>query len=58
MIHLLEIYIILTQAKKIVIVYFNYNAYLSNQAEQKICQIRQSNKSKAHIFICIDILIE
>lgn len=56
--HLLGKKIKLTQARQIVFIDFDNNAYLSNQMEKRISQTRQFNKFMAHIFIYIDIKIE
>ncbi len=56
--HLLGTGITLTQARQIIIINLDYNACLSDQAEKRISQIGQSNKSTAHILVCIDVTIE
>ncbi len=55
---LLRIGITLTQARQIIIIDLNYNAYLSDQAEKRIPQIKQSNESTAHILTCTNITIK
>ena len=55
---LLEIEITLTQVRQIVIIDHDYNAYSNKQAEKKISQIEQFNKSTAHILVCTDVTIK
>lgn len=55
---LLEIEIILTRARQIVIVDLDYNASSSNQAKKKISQIKQINKSIAYILVYTNVKIE
>ncbi len=56
--HLLGTGITLTRAREIVLIDLDYNACSNDQAENRISQIEQSNKSTAHILVCTDVTIE